>query len=276
MKSSQLFSLEGKNILVTGGAGLIGKEICQTFIEHGASIAITDIIEKEDLDELASTLNTRNTESRIICINADITDYNSVNNLFTKFKDRFNKLDVLVNLAAIDAKIEKNKWDQKYRFDNYPIALWEQSLKVNCTGMFLLTQQAIRLMLKQGKGNIIHVASGYSTIAPNQALYNDSEKPDEIIHKPIDYIASKSMVPNFTRYIASTYGKNNIRCNAVMPHGVYDGHSEKFRKNFANFSPLGRMSDKKELRGPFVFLASDASSYITGTILDVTGGWTAW
>lgn len=94
--------------------------------------------------------------------------------------------------------------------------------------------------------------------------------------KPIDYVGTKSMIPNFTRYLATLYARDGIRCNAIVPHGVDNRHPQEFRDNFERLSPLGRMCDVKELRGPFVFLASDASSYMTGSTLVVDGGWTAW
>jgi len=129
-------------------------------------------------------------------------------------------------------------------------------------------------MLKQGHGNIINVASTYSVVAPNQNLYDFGEGIKNF--KPIDYIASKSFIPNFTRYVATFYSKENIRCNAIVPHGILNNHEESFLVNFSKMSPLGRMCNREELDGPFTFLASDASSYMTGSVLMVDGGWTAW
>jgi NAD(P)-dependent dehydrogenase (short-subunit alcohol dehydrogenase family) len=141
-------------------------------------------------------------------------------------------------------------------------------------GTIQMTQEICKQMLKQGFGNIINVGSVYSMIAPNQNLYNFGS--DKKMFKPVDYVASKSYIPNFTRYIATFYGKNNIRCNAIAPHGVYDGHDEQFVKNFSELSPIGRMCNREELDGPFIFLASDSSSYLTGTTIVLDGGWTAW
>ena len=126
----------------------------------------------------------------------------------------------------------------------------------------------------QGSGNIINVASTYSVVAPNQNLYDFGEGIQNF--KPIDYIASKSFIPNFTRYIATFYAVNNIRCNAIVPHGIYNNHPEEFLINFSKMSPLGRMCNREELEGPFLFLASNASSYMTGQNLIIDGGWTAW
>jgi NAD(P)-dependent dehydrogenase (short-subunit alcohol dehydrogenase family) len=129
-------------------------------------------------------------------------------------------------------------------------------------------------MLQQGHGNIINVASSYSLVSPNQQLYDFAE--DDKTFKPIDYVASKSFMPNFTRYLATLYAQDNIRCNGIAPHGIFNDHGEKFLANFTRLSPMGRMCDKSEINGPFIFLASDASSYMTGTTIVIDGGWTAW
>jgi NAD(P)-dependent dehydrogenase (short-subunit alcohol dehydrogenase family) len=189
---------------------------------------------------------------------------------------QFGKLDVLINNAAIDAKFDKSGMGNinPSRFENYPIYLLRKSVEVNLTGTVIMTQAACRQMLVQGSGNIINVASTYSLFAPNQQLYDFGHGVEN--YKPVDYIASKSFIPNFTRYIATFYAKEGIRCNAVVPHGVYNDHPPEFLVNWARLSPLGRMADREELVGPFTFLASEASSYMTGSILSVDGGWTAW
>ena len=118
------------------------------------------------------------------------------------------------------------------------------------------------------------MASTYSLVSPNQKLYDFGD--GAIQYKPVDYIVTKSFIPNFTKYLATFYAADKIRCNAIAPHGIFNDHDEKFLQNFAALSPIGRMADKKEMTGPFTFLASDASSYMTGTTLVVDGGWTAW
>ena len=135
------------------------------------------------------------------------------------------------------------------------------------------------MMLTQRAGNIINnVASTYSLVGPNQDLYRYPGEASQT-YKPVDYVGTKSMVPNFTRYLATLYGRDGIRANCIVPHGVFNAHPQKFQDNFARLSPLGRMRRLEELRGPFVFLASDASSYMTGAAVVVDGGgrgWTAW
>lgn len=270
------FSLKRKIILVTGAGGLIGKEVCDAYAAYGATVIATDNQAGGVLEEYIATLNVRYPGQGLCAITADVTSDESLTNLFQHIEDVHGKLDVLVNLAAIDAKFDEGQKDINLsRFEQYPLELWERSVAVNATGLIRVTQHAIRLMLTASSGNIINVASTYSLVAPNQSLYRtDSETPP--VFKPIDYVGTKSMVPNFSRYIATFYARDGIRCNTVVPHGIFNQHPKAFQDNFSKLSPLGRMCDLKEIRGPFVFLASDASSYMTGSTVVVDGGWTAW
>ena len=206
----------------------------------------------------------------------DITREESCRDTVAAIVEKFGKLDVLINNAAIDAKFDHENQNtvNHSRFENYPIQLLQNSVNVNLTGTVLITQQVCRQMLKQTSGNIINVASTYSMVAPNQALYDYGDGEQQF--KPVDYIASKSFIPNFTRYLATFYARDHIRCNAIVPHGIFNGHDDQFIENFAKLSPLGRMCGCEELIGPFTFLASDASAYMTGSLLTVDGGWTAW
>ncbi len=221
-------------------------------------------------------LHTNFADSDFIVVEMDITDEQQVTEAITKIVAHFGTIDVLVNNAAIDAKFDKTGISavNQSRFENYPIELLRRSVDVNLTGTIIVTQAVCRQMLEQRYGNIINVASTYSVVAPNQDLYDFGQGTQN--YKPIDYIASKSFIPNFTRYIATFYAKNNIRCNAVVPHGIFNNHDEAFLANFAKLSPLQRMANRDELRGPFTLLASDDSTYMTGSVLMVDGGWTAW
>jgi NAD(P)-dependent dehydrogenase (short-subunit alcohol dehydrogenase family) len=213
---------------------------------------------------------------RALAVAADITSEIEVAALFDAIEREFGQLDVLVNLAAIDAKFDAAMSAvNPTRFENFPLELWEKSVAVNSTGLVRVTQLAARMMLAHRRGNIINVASTYSLVAPNQDLYKYPGEASQT-YKPVDYVGTKSMVPNFTRYLATLYGRDGIRSNCIVPHGVLNAHPQKFQDNFARLSPLGRMCRPEELRGPFVFLASDASSYMTGSTVVVDGGWTAW
>jgi NAD(P)-dependent dehydrogenase (short-subunit alcohol dehydrogenase family) len=270
------FSLKNKAILVTGGAGLIGAEVCDAYAAYGASLVLTDLLPADALEERALRLREKYPGAQVTAIRADITSDASVRELFGQIEARWGGLDVLVNLAALDAKFDDRIGEiNRSSFENYPLEVWQKSLDVNATGLVRVTQAAVRLMLPRRAGNIINVASTYSLVAPNPALYRTDNEASQT-YKPMDYVLTKSMIPNFTRYLAARYARDGIRSNAIAPHGVDNRHPEHFKRNYAALSPLGRMCDVRELRGPFVFLASDATSYMTGSTLVVDGGWTAW
>ncbi len=269
-------SVESKVIFLTGAFGLIGREVSRSLLEHGAKVILADVNLKAlpaVHDQLAAVFP----EDAFLATELDITDEESIAQCLERIAGKFGRIDVLINNAAIDAKFDKHNQGSVNvsRFENYPVELLQKSIEVNLTGTVRITQAVCRQMLKQGSGNIINVASTYSLVAPNQQLY-DYGAGEEIRYKPVDYIATKSFIPNFTRYIATFYAKEGIRCNAIVPHGIYNDHEDKFLRNFSKYSPLGRMCDRSELNGPFIFLASDASSYMTGSVMVVDGGWTAW
>ena len=268
------FDLGGKVILVTGAAGLIGREVCEAYAEYGADVVLTDR-GAGALEAQAAGLRTTH-GAKAVAVAADVTSDDEVAALFDVVARQFARLDVLVNLAAIDAKFDAAiSAINPTRFENFPLDLWEKSVAVNATGLVRVTQAAARMMLPRRAGNIVNVASTYSLVAPNQDLYRYPGESAQT-YKPVDYVGTKSLVPNFTRYLATLYGRDGIRANCIVPHGVFNNHPEKFQANFARMSPMGRMCRPDELRGPFVFLASDASSYVTGATVVVDGGWTAW
>jgi NAD(P)-dependent dehydrogenase (short-subunit alcohol dehydrogenase family) len=270
------FRLDGKVILITGGAGLIGTEICDAYTAYGAKIVLCDVLSQDKLEAQAATLQAKYPRAEVLPVQTDITSDAAVTALFEAIGNHYGRVDVLVNLAAIDAKFDDRADEiNPSRFENYPLALWERSVAVNCTGLIRVTQAALRLMLLCKSGSIINITSTYALVAPNQGLYRFPQEERQTF-KPVDYVGTKSMVPSLTRYLATLYARDGIRCNCIVPHGVFNSHSQAFQDNFASLSPLGRMCAVKELRGPFVFLASAASSYMTGSMLVVDGGWTAW
>ena len=268
-------SIADKVILLTGAYGLIGKTLSHAFLQQGAYVVLADR-DQTKKEATRAELAAQYPEDRFLCYELDITQEQSCEQVVAATVEKFGRLDVLINNAAIDAKFDKEGTGtiNPSRFEHYPADLLRQSVEVNLTGTVLMTQCACRQMLAQGSGNIINVASTYSQVAPNQSLYDFGEGIKQF--KPIDYIASKSFIPNFTRYVATFYARDGIRCNAIVPHAIFNNHDEAFLSNFAKLSPLGRMCDRDELIGPFTFLASNASSYMTGSVLTVDGGWTAW
>ncbi|WP_254413199.1 SDR family oxidoreductase [Dyadobacter diqingensis] len=268
-------SIAGKVILITGAYGLIGQTVSISFLDQGAYIILADI-DTNKRPEVENVVSARFPEKQFLFQTLDITSEISCANTVNAAVQKFGRLDVLINNAAIDAKFDAEQSAGKHnaRFENYPIASLRNSVDVNLIGTIQITQQVCRQMLRQNAGNIINVASTYSLVAPNQTLYNFGDGQQQF--KPVDYVASKSFIPNFTRYVATFYAREGIRCNAIVPHAIFNNHETPFLENFARLSPMGRMCDRDELTGPFTFLASDASSYMTGSLLSVDGGWTAW
>lgn len=269
------FDLTNKNIFVTGAYGLIGKEICDAFASAGANVIITDIIQEDLLKKAAENLSQKY-ETENLGLYLDITDSKSIDKGLDVILKKFKKIDVLVNNAAIDAKFDKNIIDiNPTRFEEYPIDKLRNSIEVNLIGLIKITKKVIKNMLENKSGNIINVTSTYAIVAPDQRLYKRKGEKEQL-YKPVDYIVTKSFIPGFSRYLATLYAKDGIRVNTIVPHGIFNNHDKEFVKRFAQKSPLGRMCNLKELRGPFIFLASNASSYMTGSILIVDGGWSIW
>jgi 2-deoxy-D-gluconate 3-dehydrogenase len=284
---SELFRLDGQIAIVTGGAGLLGRQFCRALAQAGARVIVADL-NKEDADIIAQQINLDGYQAK--AIKADITNPTSVNDMVSMASSWGGKLDILVNSAALDPKfdpqhiaernhpapypVNQNEEFASGAFETFSLDEWKAALEVNLTGVFLCCQAACKLMLKQGKGVIINIGSMYGIVGPDQRLYQRPDQPPKF--KPVYYTVSKAGVLGLTRYLATYFAGKNIRVNALTPGGVYNGHDEIFLEAYAARSVLGRMAAQDEMNGALLFLASDASSYMTGANLVVDGGWTAW
>ncbi|MCL6099533.1 MAG: SDR family oxidoreductase [Bacteroidetes bacterium] len=266
----ELFSLKNKTAIVTGALGLIGKEHCRALSEAGANVVVADINEK-DCVEFAKTLETES-----IGVTLDVTEPNSIKKLRDKILAKFGHIDVLVNNAAINDMFENPKAaSEQSKFENYPLELWQKSIDVNLTGVFLCSQILGTVMAEQKSGSIINIASTYGITAPDQSLYI-KEDGTQSFYKPPAYSATKGAVIMFTKYLAAYWGKDGVRVNTLTPGGVENSQDEFFVKKYSEKTPLGRMANPTDYKGVLIFLASDASSYMTGANLIVDGGWTTW
>jgi NAD(P)-dependent dehydrogenase (short-subunit alcohol dehydrogenase family) len=291
-----LFDLNNQVALVTGGAGLLGVEFSRTLSEAGAQTVIADI-DGEAAKAAAARLNEDQSDNRekstdlqrkAISIQVDITSPESVHRMVEVALKEFGRVDILVNSAAKDPKFDSQnvsplrgdedrieKPDPNFlTFEEFPLDIWNQSLEVNLTGIFLCCQAVVKPMLQQGKGVIINISSIYGLVGPDQRIYQNPGAPHQF--KPVYYSVTKAGVLGLTRYLATYYAGKGIRVNALSPGGVYNDHDDIFIQAYSARSVLGRMADKAEMNGALLFLASDASSYMTGSNLVVDGGWTAW
>lgn len=271
---SELFSLSDRVALVTGGVGLLGSEFCWTLAQAGASVVVADL-DGEAAEELAASLSRSGYSA--LSVKTDVTRGDSVRGMVDATLKKFGRLDVLVNSAALDPKFDPaSKESHSGAFEDYPLELWQQALDVNLTGIFLCSQAAVRPMLAQKQGVIINVSSIYGITAPDQRMYQRDGRPAQ--YKPIYYTVTKAGVLGMTKYLAAYYAGSDaqIRVNALTPGGVFNDHDDEFVEVYAARSVLGRMAEKDEMNGALLFLASDASRYMTGANLVVDGGWTTW
>jgi NAD(P)-dependent dehydrogenase (short-subunit alcohol dehydrogenase family) len=273
MKSIERFSLEGKVAVVTGALGLLGKQHCYALAEAGASVVVCDI------DDNRSRKFADKLPKKSIGIGADITSMDSVKAIHYNTMREFGRIDILVNNAAINDMVEKSTGDMNSEkasmFENYPLDLFRRVMDVNVTGMFICTQILGREMLKQKKGSIINIASTYGVVGPDQSIYKRPDGSQPFFKSPA-YPTAKGAVVNFTRFLAAYWGPEGIRVNSLSPGGVENNQEPYFIKNYSRRTPLGRMARPSDYKGAILFLASNASGYMTGANLVVDGGWTAW
>lgn len=263
-----LFSLEGKVAVVTGACGLLGKKHCEALAQAGASVVVADVNEVDAI-AVAKTLGTQH-----IGIGIDVTDELSLKEARRTVLEHFGSMDVLVNNAAINDMFESPQLAaEQSMFENYPLAMWQKSIDVNVTGVFLCSQILGSVLAKLGKGSIINIASTYGVTAPDQSLYKN-ESGEQTFYKSAAYPTTKGAVISFTRFLAAYWGNKGVRVNALSPGGVRNGQEEYFIKNYNSRTVLGRMAESNDYMGSLVFLASDASAYMTGANLVVDGGWT--
>jgi len=264
----ELFSLKGKTAIVTGACGLLGKQHCFALAEAGARVIAADV------DGASSKKFAQELGDYHMGFALDVSSELSVMEAKEAVLERYGKIDVLVNNAAINDMFENPTAALELsKFENYPISLWKKSIDVNVTGVFLCSQIFGSVMAEAQSGSIINIASTYAVTAPDQKLYQN-EKLEQTFYKSAAYPTTKGAVLSFTKFLAAYWGNKNIRVNALSPGGVQNGQEDFFIKNYSNRTVLGRMGDKTDYKGAIVFLASEASSYMTGANLVVDGGWT--
>jgi len=271
-KIQEKFDLSGQVAVVTGGAGLLGQEFCQTLAEAGAKVLVADL-NLAAAAQVASVLQMSGFTAQAVGV--DVTQPDSTRQMAATAVELFDRLDILVCSAALDPKFDPDSQGKHSdTFEDYPLEAWNQALEVNLTGLFLCAQAASKPMLAQNHGVMVNICSTYGLVGPDQRIYERPGQPPR--YKPVYYSVTKAGVLGLTHYLSTYYAGKNIRVNALTPGGVYNNHDELFTRNYSARTVLGRMARRDEMNGALLFLASDASSYMTGANLIVDGGWTAW
>jgi len=250
-----LFDLTGEVGIVTGGAQGLGEQMALALAEAGADIVLADI-NIEQAQKVAEKI--RNLGRECIAIKTDVSEPSQVENMVTKAKEKFGKIDILINNAGLVSNFPAEELSKEE---------WDKVIKVNLTGVFLCTQAVGREMIKQRKGSIINIASMSGLIV---------NRPQPQLH----YNTSKSGVIMLTKSFAAEWAKYNIRVNAIAPGymrtPLVDKVYPKYGKDWVKYIPMGRIGEPSEIKGPALFLASKASSYMTGSVLVMDGGYTVW
>ena len=271
---SDKFSLEGKTALVTGAAGLLGKQHTIALLEAGASVVMTDINGDEltsAKQELAETFDA----NKILTFNLNVANKASVDSVAEQLQAISKMPDILVNNAAIDPKVKSQPSIQESsRLEHFPIEQWQLQLDVGLTGAFLCAQVFGQAMAASGNGGVIlNISSDLSVFSPDQRLYRvEGVEEDAQPVKPVTYPVIKTALIGLTRYLATYWADKGVRSNALSPGGVENGQNDEFVNKLSALIPMGRMADKDEYRSAIQFLCSDASAYMNGQNIVMDGG----
>lgn len=255
-----IFSVEGQVVVLTGACGLVGRTLAKAFHERSAKLVLVDLRESGP-EQLARDLG-----GDTIGVVCDVSLASEVADLVTAAYDRFGRVDVLVN-----AHQHKPEGFLEAQAESFPEELWDAIIDANLKGTFLSCRAFGQRMLKDGRGSIINLASTYGLVSSNPGLYEDNS-----MGNPVAYSASKGGIIMLTKYLGVHWAARGVRVNCISPHGIWNHHEEGFESRFSAMSPMGRMMRVEEIVGATLFLASDASTYITGSNLLADGGWSAW
>lgn len=272
--NDKLFSLQGLVIVITGAAGLLGRQHAEAVARAGGTPVLLDLF-VEPVESLARELKDRHGVPAAGYA-VDITNEAEIEANCAAVLARFGHIDGLVNNAANNPKVEGDGNKNFSRLENFPLAAWDADIAVGLTGAFLCAKHYGHAIARQG-GSIVNISSDLGLIAPDQRLYRKPDLPeDQQPVKPVTYSVVKSGLIGLTRYLATYWAKQGVRCNALCPGGVENNQDSAFLKEVCSRIPMGRLARPDEYHGALLFLLSGASSYMNGAILSVDGGRTAW
>jgi len=265
MTSKNLFELKDKVVVLVGASGLLGQQYSESLSEAGANVVLADL----------NFLNCKKLESKLkksynvnpMSVKVDITKKQSIIQMVKKVMKKYSKIDILINNAIFP----EGPKERSVEFENFSLSVWNKVVSVNLTGVFLCCQEIGKVMVKQKQGNIINISSIYGLTGADQRIYGKSK-----LNSSPAYAVTKSGILNLTRYLASYWHDKGIRVNTLSLGGVQNNQDSSFTKNYSYKTMVGRMAHKDDYSGAIIFLASNTSSYMTGSNLVVDGGWTAW
>lgn len=272
---AEIFDLDGRVVAIFGGAGKMGQAFAEVLSNARATVYLFDLAD-ERAEEAARSIGARS-KGRVVGMGCDVADEADIKRAFERISEDQGRLDVLIyNVYA--------KPDGYYRpFEEYPVETWERAVTANVTGAFLCCRAAVATFRELGvAGNIILTLSTYGLVSPDPRIYEGLDSSTNIygggdsLNTPMAYTVSKSGLLGMVKWLAGTYGRYGIRANALTPGGVLDGQEDRFQQAYTYRVPLGRMANWTDYNGAILYLASDASRYMTGANLVVDGGWTAW
>ncbi|MBD5540407.1 MAG: SDR family oxidoreductase [Lachnospiraceae bacterium] len=277
MSIFEQFKITGKVIVITGGAGLIGRRHTEAVLEGGGIPVLLDIF-KEPLEKVKEEFLECYPQAEIETYVADITDRKCLEGIRDELLSKYGHIDGLINNAANNPKVEGGSKNLgAMRFHNLPLSIWEDDMKVGLTGAFLCCQVFGYEMEKQKQGVIINISSDYGVISPNQNIYKKEGVPEEEqTVKPVSYSVVKHGIMGLTKYLATYWAKSGIRVNTLCPASLSNGQDEEFVKKISELIPMGRMSRPDEYPATVLYMLSDASSYMTGATVILDGGRTIW
>jgi NAD(P)-dependent dehydrogenase (short-subunit alcohol dehydrogenase family) len=262
----ELMDLRGCVALITGGAGHIGSALCDALAELGAALVVLDS-ERENCLEVAARTHEKHNVATLPLV-VDLSQEKEVRSVPEVVLSRFERLDILVNCAALVGTSSLKGWATP--FSEQSSAAWRLALEVNLTAPFVLTQVCAEALAASGHGSVINIGSIYGMTGPDMSLYENTG-----MGNPAAYAASKGGLLQLTRWLATVLAPE-VRVNAVTSGGVQRNQAEVFTERYVARTPLGRMATEEDLKGAVAYLASDLSAYVTGHNLVVDGGWTIW
>jgi NAD(P)-dependent dehydrogenase (short-subunit alcohol dehydrogenase family) len=273
--TDSLFDLTDRVAAITGGTGLLGRQHARAIVRAGGRPVLLDLAVTKPharADELAGTSGVET-----LGVSVDITRPEQVEAALAQVLDRFGRIDILINNAANNPKVEASAGTGWARLENFPLDVWQADLAVGLTGAFLCSKVFGAEMARRGRGAIVNIASDLAVIAPDQRLYRQDGLPDDQQPvKPVTYSVVKTGLLGLTRYLATYWAEAGVRVNSISPGGVYNGQPSEFVDRLQRLIPLARMANIDEYQGAILFLCSDASSYMTGANLIIDGGRTCW